>query len=234
MFDRLKVLCLAASLMLGSGACTVKLSLGPSQQDINIGPTAALQPTYTRNPTYTPWPTFTPMPTYTPRPTYTYLPVGTGPAPTGSTTQAGELTQYAKTASASSQKSATDGSASQAAGYPGISICGDSSRAWASAVSNGKDWLLLTFEKPVVPTRIVIHQNLNPGAIVLVEVINEKGKVIPVYTAAPTIQADCPYNLDIEVTGVKGLVHTVRITLDQTNHNGWNEIDAVELTGTPG
>ena len=146
---------------------------------------------------------------------------------------AGEISQFAAEAKASSQYSQPGWSATQATGAPNTVKCGDFPSAWASLSSSGKDWILLTYTKPVIPTRIIIYQTYHPGAISRVDVVDEAGNSIMIYQTVPAISSQCPDILEIEVKDVNTLVHSVRITIDQSNHNGWSEIDAVQLLGKP-
>jgi hypothetical protein len=228
--DRIKIF-LAALLILGITGCGTRVHIGSSVWDFDPGPSRTPQPTYTSRPTYTPLPTYTPRPTYTPEPTYTFLPA---PGAAGQATPApgeGEISQFAATAKASSQYSQPGWSASQAVGAPDTAQCGDASSAWASKNSNGKDWLLLTYDQPVIPTRIVIYQTYHPGAVSLVQVVDKAGNSITVYQAAPAVIGQCPYRLEIEVKDANKLINSIRVTIDQGNHDGWNEIDAVQLIG---
>ena len=120
----------------------------------------------------------------------------------------------------------------QAVGEPDTSTCGDHSTAWASLHSGGQDWLLLTYDQAVLPIRIVIFETNNPGAVALVEVLDEAGNPLRVYEATPAILSQCPNNLAIDITGVSVPVRSVRVTIDQSNHSGWDQIDAVLLIGT--
>ena len=143
----------------------------------------------------------------------------------------GELVQYATSATASSEYSTPDWSARQAVGQPDTAACGDQPSAWASLHSGGKDWLSLTYDKAVIPTRIVIFETYHPGAISRVEVLDESGNPVSVYQAEPAILNQCPNELVIEVRDVKVPVRQVKLIIDQSNHNGWDEIDAVALFG---
>jgi len=243
--DRIKKLLLALPFVLGLIGCTARVYFGSREWNLNIGPTRTLQPTYTPNPTYTPRPTFTPNPTYTPRPTYTFLPeysptptstplvILSGIAQTIPTPGEGEVSQFAIAATASSQYSASSWSAMQAVGAPNTAKCGDISSSWATLYSNSKDWLLLTYDQAVIPTLIVIYQTYHPGAVSLVEVVDAAGNSITVYQATAAIVSQCPTTLEIEVKNVNTLVRSVRVTIDQRYHNGWSEIDAVQLFGRP-
>src|SRR5256885_14305608 len=53
----------------------------------------------------------------------------------------------------------------QAVGPPDTPGAGDIVPAWASATTDSqKEWLILDFEKPVIPTQIAVHETYNPGA----------------------------------------------------------------------
>jgi hypothetical protein len=147
------------------------------------------------------------------------------------TPEAEEISQYATDATASSQYTTTDWSAMQAVGLPDAIQCENNPFAWKSLNTNGKDWLLLTYDQAVIPTKIVIHQTYHPGAVSLVEVVDEAGNATTVYEATPAMLSQCPYDLEIEVKNVDTLVGSVRVTVDQTNHEGKTLIDAVQLIG---
>jgi hypothetical protein len=243
--ERIKLLALALALLLGSIGCTARVKIGYQQWDVNIGPTRTPRPTYMPKPTYTPRPSATPHPTYTPQPTYTLLPTHS-PIPTETiyvppteyvqVTLApgeGEISQFATYATASSEYTTTSWSAMQMVGAPDTPSCGDHSTAWASKRSGSTEMLLLSYDQAVIPTRIVIYESYNPDAVITVEVIDEAGDAISVYMAAPQIVALCPFMLVIDVKDVAVPVRKIRISIDQSVHGGWNEIDAVQLFGTP-
>jgi hypothetical protein len=147
------------------------------------------------------------------------------------TPEAEEISQYATGATASSQYTATDWSAMQAIGLPDVIQCENNPLAWKSLNTNVKEWLLLNYDQAVIPTKIVIHQAYHPGAVSLVEVIDEAGDATSVYEATPAMLSQCPYDLEIEVKNVDTLVRSVRVTVDQTNQEGKTLIDAVQLIG---
>jgi hypothetical protein len=150
-----------------------------------------------------------------------------------SPTPIGEIiSQYATAATASSQYSTRGNSAMQAVDSPDITTCGDIRTAWASKSATTQDWLLLTYERAVIPSRIVIFETYHPGAVSLVEVLDEEGNPTTVYEATPAIVTQCPNSLEIDVSDVNVPVRSIRVTIDQRNHNGWAEIDAVQLVGT--
>ncbi len=161
-------------------------------------------------------------------------------APSGGVTGGGPavgsgqmLNQWAFVATASSEYGNDSWSAMQATGAPDTPECGDYATAWASLSSTGVEWLRLEYVMAVIPTHIAIHESYNPGAITKVEVVDTNGNTTVVYEGAPEIYTEaCPTVFEGDVTNVSTPVQTVIVTIDQTNHTGWNEIDAVELVGT--
>ena len=121
-------------------------------------------------------------------------------------------------------------SASQAAGAPDSSGCGQQPTAWASGDTNPGATLTLTYGQAVVPSRIVIYETYNPGAVFYVEVRDQfAGDAFPVYQGNAALNPECPHQLVIDVTDVPVGVNVVEITMDQSL--GWTQIDAVELIG---
>jgi hypothetical protein len=143
--------------------------------------------------------------------------------------------QWATGAEATSQYGDDSWSAQQATGAPDTDQCGDVPTAWASASSTGEDVLLLTYDTPVMPTEVNIHQTYNPGAIIRVELAlsTEDATYVLDDSADPPGNTDCPGVFTVDATGVDSMVDTVIIYLDQTITQDWNEIDAVELRGIP-
>jgi hypothetical protein len=142
-----------------------------------------------------------------------------------------EVRQWASSAEATTEYTATDWSADRATGAPdAMSACGDNGNAWASLAATDGEVLTLYYDTPVEPTQINIHQNYNPGAITSIELIPEQGDfTIPIANSADK-NTTCPgvFTIDVSLnTKVIGVV----INLDQAFINDWNEIDAVELVG---
>ncbi len=140
-----------------------------------------------------------------------------------------EISQFAYQAFGSSQLSATDWSAMQATGAPNTPGCGDLPTAWSSEHAMPGATLKLFFEQAVIPTRLVIHETYNPGAIFMVEV-GSYTDAPAVYQGTPKVIAECPHQMIIEITDVREPVSWVTLTLDQED-DAWDQIDAVELIG---
>lgn len=148
----------------------------------------------------------------------------------------GVYRQWAYHASASSEYGTSDWNALQAAGAPDTyPSCGDYPTAWASATSTGADSIVLEYALPVTPMEILIYETFNPGAIVRVTVIDpELIDSVVIYEGAPQINppGGCPRIWSLSPDTDLQIAY-IQIELDQRNHNGWNEIDAVELIGKP-
>ncbi|MFH1184068.1 MAG: hypothetical protein V1755_03395 [Chloroflexota bacterium] len=157
--------------------------------------------------------------------------VGAEPTHAGGGTK---ISQFAASATASSEFSPTDWSAMQAVGAPDTEGCGDLPTAWSSGHSMPGAKLLLTFDQPVIPTRLVIYETYNPGAVFYIDVIDTAGNPWVVSQeegpAEPGLSIECPHTMVIDITDVNHLVRAVELNLDQENE-AWNQIDAVELIG---
>lgn len=140
------------------------------------------------------------------------------------------LTQWAVAAEASSQFGYPDWSARRATGAPEIDTCRDDPRAWASARGGGLQWLLLTFSQPVYATQVEIYQTYGRGAISRVLLVGVDGTGTEVWAGADA-DAPCPGVLTIPLSRTAYRVKQVRIELDESRTNFWNEIDAVALLG---
>ncbi len=150
--------------------------------------------------------------------------------------QTDDVRQWASGATASSQYNTPGYAAMQATGEPDtlIDYCGTVDTAWASYEGYTVEWIELSYDQAVIPTEINIIQTSAPNQVVQVDVIGVDGNYETVYTGEPEkIIEGCPFVLtvnpivDYEINGVK-------VTIDQTVlEYPWNEIDAVELVGSP-
>ncbi|MBN1811970.1 MAG: hypothetical protein JXA14_09060 [Anaerolineae bacterium] len=159
-----------------------------------------------------------------------FTPAGADEPPMGEETR-----QWAVSATASSQYGDVGWSADQATGEPDALDCGDYTTAWASVGYDTVEWIELDYDTPVLPTEVNIVQNYNPNQVVKVELRDLVGEYHTIYTGTPQDESDdCPFVLNIPVEGADKQVDGVKITIDQSVLEDWNEIDAVELVGIPG
>ncbi|MDZ7845110.1 MAG: hypothetical protein U5K99_09960 [Anaerolineales bacterium] len=143
---------------------------------------------------------------------------------------------WAESAEASSVFAEPEWGAEKAAGEPDAPGCGDYQFAWASAASDSIETLTLNYGAAVIPAEIRIVQSFNPDQVVKVEIFNlREQRYVTVLEKQPEqVDRPCPYTLQVPVEGVDFLTNRVRITIDQSILGlGWNEIDAVQLIGSP-
>lgn len=146
--------------------------------------------------------------------------------------EGGYLRQWAYTATASSsygEEYGPDG----VTGPPDVEGCQDSINAWAPVTPDTLETLELSYQTPVFATQVTIHQNHQPGFVSQIELQDERGTWISVYTGEPALQSVCPYKMDVSFEPTLYRVVGVRLTVDQRQDANWSEIDAVELVGVP-
>lgn len=137
------------------------------------------------------------------------------------------LSQWASKARASSQYGSSNWSAQQATLQPNVSKCGDTGTAWAPKSSGSEpEWLELSFDTPVYATKLCVHETYNTGSIYKIEFVD-------VYERKHTIWEDkdtttCPGWFEVNINQTRYLVKSVIL---HTRIEGYEEIDAVELTG---
>lgn len=121
----------------------------------------------------------------------------------------------------------------QATGAANISQRSDDPKSWTPAEPDtGIEWLEVTFAKPVNATEIRVRQNLGPGAIIKLELIDDKGAKHAVFEGVDERKYDewtWWFTQTFEKTPY--LVSGAKITLATNAVSGWNEIDAVQLIG---
>ena len=139
--------------------------------------------------------------------------------------------QWATGATASTEYGQSSWAALQATGEPNTPRAGDCSTAWASQAPDGDtEWLAVTFDIPVMPAMIRVHETYNAGSITKVEAKDATGAWRTLWEGAARA---CETPRWFEVAVPKGIWTTreIRLTLDSDAVPGWNEIDAVELVG---
>lgn len=134
----------------------------------------------------------------------------------------------------SSQWTPTNWSASRALGpenvYPDY---GTNVNAWASLTADGqREFLVLGFDTTQLVTLIEIFETRSPGAIDTVY-LRSRGRWVEVYTGTAE-EPDVPDEARIFTVPVSPPVYEVdaiRIAINSPAIAGWNEIDAVAITG---
>lgn len=111
---------------------------------------------------------------------------------------------------------------------------GDIQTAWAPKTMDGSDeYLALAFDTAQYVDQIEIYETYNPGAVTIVEVRNtENQSWVPVYYG--DVVNNLPkrariMKIDIPLTAY--LVDAIRFNIASKRASGWNEIDAVSISG---
>jgi hypothetical protein len=138
----------------------------------------------------------------------------------------------------------------QAAGAPNTPKLGDQPTAWASQTPDGgPEWLILEYDKPVIPARVDVYESNAPGALFRVTLFDAQDHEIQAWAGAdpsaviPDPQATTTTNPPIptNATPVSRIpvslnvaTKKIKIYLASDKVPGWNEIDAVGLISDKG
>lgn len=202
-----------AALALASLACQLVTGMGGSKTKTTPAPSAGKSPTSQPGKTQ---------------------PATRQPATQAAPSEPQEIRQWAVSAKASSSYGETSWGPMQATGAPNVTDCVDNDKAWASKDSTTLEWIELSYDIPVAPTKINIHQSYNPSQVVEVDLISTDGTTYVAWQGKPESVAYCPDEMAITIDlQEKFLANKVVVIVDQSILKlGWNEIDAVELVGT--
>lgn len=142
--------------------------------------------------------------------------------------------QWATDAKASSTFNDANGntsySASQATGEPNVQAYSTTPQAWSSKTpDSGIEWLELTFAKPVRANAVRVRESSGSGALIKIEVFDEKGVAHTVWSGADSTK-ELNY-LIAEFPKTAFMTNRVKLTLATNVVSGWNQIDAVQLVG---
>lgn len=148
--------------------------------------------------------------------------------------QCQSFTQWAISVTASSEYGSGDWSAQQMLGEPDVyPNYGDYGRAWApSSRNNGLQWAELGFAEAVYVESVDIYETFNAGATVKVELLDTTGRWHLLWDSTGGSAGGSARVFSVKNGIVTVPCQRVRITLDTDSVSGWNEIDAVSITGS--
>jgi hypothetical protein len=143
--------------------------------------------------------------------------------------------QWATDAKASSTLNDAKGnasySASQATGEPNVQAYSTTPQAWSSKTpDSGIEWIELTFAKPVFATAVRVRESSGSGALIKIEVFDEKGAGHAVWSGTDSTKELNYLIAEFSKTAFK--TNRVKLTLATNVVSGWNQIDAVQLVGS--
>ena len=121
----------------------------------------------------------------------------------------------------------------RATGPPDATADEDDPNAWATKVADGgTQWIELLYDPPRVATSVTIHEVNVAGAVAEVLVRPQDGAWRTVWSGTDPTEHPGAFLVAFPRTSFP--VHAVRVVLDTDRRAGWNEIDAVELSGPDG
>jgi hypothetical protein len=130
----------------------------------------------------------------------------------------------------------------QAIGEPDTLDGGDHASAWAPLFPDaGEEWLVLDYATAVIPARVKIYENFNPGAVVKVTVFDASGKEIEAWKGMDPTSPDKAHGISEIALAAKTKTQRIKIYLDTKPapdanrvEPPYNEIDAVGLVDAAG
>jgi hypothetical protein len=146
------------------------------------------------------------------------------PAPLPEHLWASEVTSF------SSEYTSSSWSAAQVLGAPDTyPRSGDNTTAWASATADGQtEFIELAFPAHRA-SAVDVYETFNAGAIRSIDIRLESGIERRVFAGQPRVLASAARIQEASFSCTDEKVVGVRVTLDTSAVEGWNEIDAVGL-----
>ena len=93
-------------------------------------------------------------------------------------------------------------------------------------------WIELTYARPDHITAVQVFEVCSPGALAEVYSRDERGTLRLLWSGSSPETHEGPFEITFERT--KYRVQSLKLVLDTQRVEGWNEIDAVKLTGEGG
>jgi len=135
----------------------------------------------------------------------------------------------------SSQYGTTTFSSAQALGEPNTFSYGDSAGAWAPAIVNGtSEYLKVGFAVLLRATGVTVRETFGNGFITRVDVIDTSNVSHLVWKGVDNSLPGSPVDFQVNFSQTSYLVKAVKIYVSTKHSIGYEEIDAVQLHGTPG
>ena len=143
------------------------------------------------------------------------------------------LSQWATTLVAFSSRygSGADYDATQVLGSPNVQSCDDSAAAWAPATKDaGEEYVRVSFATPVWFPEVGVHENYSVGAVRRIVLWDDEGGSTE-YEVQDNLET-CPGVARFRFEEHHQPVQELTVVLNTKSVPGWNEIDAISLTGT--
>jgi hypothetical protein len=109
----------------------------------------------------------------------------------------------------------------------------DHPNAWATREQDkGREWLELTYDPPRRASAVRIYEVNVAGGVVEIETVDEGGTRRSVWSGNDPTATPAVFEVPFAATSYR--VKAIRVILDTSKRQGWEEIDAVELIGPDG
>ena len=130
----------------------------------------------------------------------------------------------------SSQYGNSNYAATQVLGEPNVPGCADHGKAWvAKNASAGNEYVRVRFASPVWFPEIGVHENYAVGAIRKIILWDAEGDGTEYDVQDPL--SKCPGVAEFQFDEYTKPVNELTVVLDTKAVSGWNEIDAISLSG---
>ena len=113
---------------------------------------------------------------------------------------------------------------------PGQNLYSEAS--WMPLSENrGQEFLQVGFRNPSYATQIIINENLNPGAIISIDIFDERDELMFNLSEKSGFKKnDSLLPLILKFNRTKGKISSIKLTLNTALVNGFNQIDAIGIS----
>ncbi|HEY3268610.1 MAG TPA: hypothetical protein VGM37_16955 [Armatimonadota bacterium] len=134
----------------------------------------------------------------------------------------------------SSEYGTTEFGSVQALDLPDTASYGDSPLAWTPANMSGtQEFLTLGFREPLHADGAIIVESSGNGYVTSIEALDTGGVYHTVWAGTDPTQPDSILSFHPTWAATSYLAQGLRIRVDTNHSAGWEEIDAVKMTGAP-
>lgn len=134
----------------------------------------------------------------------------------------------------STQYDVSSWSAIQTLGPPNTLVYGDEGTAWAPANVDGtKEYVTVGFATPLRANAVLIRETYGNGFVYQVDALDTNDQFHTVWSGMDMSAAGTPVDNLLNFPMTSYLVKGVKVYVDTDHSNSYEEIDAIQLRGTP-
>jgi hypothetical protein len=101
--------------------------------------------------------------------------------------------------------------------------------SWSPQNSKGKEWIILWYETPVIPTKIKIYETYNPGSCVKVSARDPNFEWFVLWSGNRQENLKKSFINEIALKRVDFLIDEIKLEIEKSE--GFYQVDAVKLIG---